>query len=203
MTTKPKKNTVASLLAQTRGVPSNDRLSDNSLANSHPELTIEPIYRAATAESNVAVDPEFDQSHNGRRISTYIDSEGRLQIKNASESPEIRNLSERDSEDGLGSDSEADFHEDGISQLSSKDASNTSMFAFLTIAFPGSNLSYYSTSLHSKFKLNDSGFDIRHSAVMCKYQINAPDRGTKFMLMPASIYITNSLSASIYRACDI
>merc|ERR1712106_991775 len=113
VTTKPKKNTVASLLAQTRGVPSNDRLSDTSLASSHPELTIEPIYRSATAESSAGADHEFDQSHNGRRMSTYVDSEGRLQIKNASESPEIRNSSERDSEEGQGSDSEADFHEDG------------------------------------------------------------------------------------------
>ena len=137
MTTKPKKNTVASLLAQTREVPSNDKLSNNSLANSHPELTIEPIYRSTTGESNVAADSDFDQSQGGRRISTYIDSEGRLQIKNVSESPEIRNLSERDSEEGQGSDSEADFHEDGISQLSSKDASNTSMFAFLLLAFFG------------------------------------------------------------------
>jgi len=126
VTTKPKKNTVASLLAQTRGVPTNERLSDNSLANSHPELTIEPIYRSTTAESRVGADSEFDQSHNGRRVSTYIDSEGRLQVKNSSESPETRNLSERDSEEGQGSDSEADFHEDGISQLSSKDPSNTS-----------------------------------------------------------------------------
>ena len=137
VTTKPKKNTVASLLAQTRGVPSNDRLSDTSLASSHPELTIEPIYRSATAESSAGADHEFDQSHNGRRMSTYVDSEGRLQIKNTSESPEIRNSSERDSEEGQGSDSEADFHEDGISQLSSKDASNTSMFAFLLLAFSG------------------------------------------------------------------
>merc|ERR1719233_412303 len=112
VTTKPKKNTVASLLAQTRGVSSGDQLSDSSLANSHPELTIEPIYRSADS-AKVAADPEFDQSHNGRRLSTYVDSEGRLQIKNTSESPEIRNLSERDSEEGLGSDSEADFHEDG------------------------------------------------------------------------------------------
>eukprot|EP00092_Neocalanus_flemingeri_P068100 GFUD01083168.1.p1 GENE.GFUD01083168.1~~GFUD01083168.1.p1 ORF type:complete len:2042 (+),score=445.04 GFUD01083168.1:252-6377(+) len=116
VTTKPKKNTVASMLAQTRGVPSNDKLSDNSLANSHPELTIEPIYRSTTAESNVAADSDFDQSQGGRRISTYIDSEGRLQIKNVSESPEIRNSSERDSEDGQGSDSEAEFHEDGTTK---------------------------------------------------------------------------------------
>merc|ERR1712106_593799 len=116
VTTKPKKNTVASMLAQTRCVPSNDKLSDNSLANSHPELTIEPIYRSTTAESNVEAESDFDQSHGGRRISTYIDSEGRLQIKNVSESPEIRNSSERSSEEGQGSDSEADFHEDGITK---------------------------------------------------------------------------------------
>ena len=150
---------MASLLAQTRGVPTNERLSDNSLANSHPELTIEPIYRSTTAESRVGADSEFDQSHNGRRVSTYIDSEGRLQVKNSSESPETRNLSERDSEEGQGSDSEADFHEDGISQLSSKDPSNTSMFASLTFTFAaGSNMSHYARFLHSQLSLiSDTG----------------------------------------------
>ena len=169
MTTKPKKNTVASLLAQTRGVSSGDQLSDNSLANSHPELTIEPIFRSADS-AKVAADPEFDQSHNGRRLSTYVDSEGRLQIKNTSESPEIRNLSERDSEEGLGSDSEADFHEDGISQVSSKDASNTSMFASSFLAeHAWVKFEPLELQLQSKFSLNDPGFDIRHSqAVMCK-----------------------------------
>ena len=97
-TTQPKKNTVASLLAQVRG--------DKSLGSLHPELTIEPIYKTEQGES-----VEFDQSSGGRRVSTYIDSEGRLQIKTVSESPEIRNLSERgDSEEG---DTDHDHHEDG------------------------------------------------------------------------------------------
>ena len=79
------------MLAQARG----DKLS------LHPELTIEPIYKPAEQEAG----GEFDQSKGGRRLSTYIDSEGRLQIKTVCESPEIRNLSERDSEEGQGSDS--------------------------------------------------------------------------------------------------
>ena len=84
------------MLAQARG----DTLS------LHPELTIEPIYKPSEQEGQ-----EFDQSKAGRRLSTYIDSEGKLQIKTVCESPEIRNLSERDSEEGLGSDS--DQPEDG------------------------------------------------------------------------------------------
>jgi hypothetical protein len=43
-TTKPKKNTVASLLAQTR------RDSEQGLASSHPELTIEPIFRSTPSQ---------------------------------------------------------------------------------------------------------------------------------------------------------
>ena len=86
-----KTNTVASMLAQARG----DKLS------LHPELTIEPIYKPSEQEAGA----EFDQSKGGRRLSTYIDSEGRLQIKTVCESPEIRNLSEKDSEEGQGSDS--------------------------------------------------------------------------------------------------
>ena len=127
-TTKPKKNTVASLLAQTR------RDSEQGLASSHPELTIEPIFRSTpsqvrtytTKEDKVRHlfqssslrfqspaahgDDDFDQSLGGRRISAYYDSDGafsvslfqvstllsgRLGIKNVSESPEIRNISER------------------------------------------------------------------------------------------------------------
>lgn len=84
------------MLAQARG----DTLS------LHPELTIEPIYKPSEQEGQ-----EFDQSKAGRRLSTYIDSEGKLQIKTVCESPEIRNLSERDSEEGIGSDS--DQPEDG------------------------------------------------------------------------------------------
>ena len=68
----------------------------------HPELTIEPIYKPSEKDGGGA---EFDQSKAGRRLSTYIDSEGRLQIKTVCESPEIRNLSEKDSEEGQGSDS--------------------------------------------------------------------------------------------------
>ena len=79
------------MLAQARG----DKLS------LHPELTIEPIYKPSEQEAGA----EFDQSKGGRRLSTYIDSEGRLQIKTVCESPEIRNLSEKDSEEGQGSDS--------------------------------------------------------------------------------------------------
>ena len=97
----PKKNTVASMLAQARG----DKLS------LHPELTIEPIYKCSEQSKADQEGEEFDQSKGGRRLSTYIDSEGRLQIKTVCESPEIRNLSERDSEEGLGSDS--DHPEDG------------------------------------------------------------------------------------------
>lgn len=78
------------MLAQARG----DKLS------LHPELTIEPIYKPSEEAG-----AEFDQSKGGRRLSTYIDSEGRLQIKTVCESPEIRNLSEKDSEEGQGSDS--------------------------------------------------------------------------------------------------
>ena len=116
MTTQPKKNTVASLLAQVRGdlkpgVPS-----------LHPELTIEPIYKSSSGGSDNGsshVD-EFDQSTGGRRVSTYIDSEGRLQIKTVCESPEIRNLSERDSEEGHGSDTDQEHHEDGKKQIWNK-----------------------------------------------------------------------------------
>ena len=75
---------------------------------------------------------EFDQSLGGRRISAYYDSDGalsdfqtisslnsllsgRLGIKNVSESPEIRNISERgdrgSSEDPEEMGSEADFIE--------------------------------------------------------------------------------------------
>ena len=77
------------MLAHARG----DKLS------LHPELTIEPIYKPTDQEGGA----EFDQSKAGRRLSTYIDSEGRLQIKTVCESPEIRNLSEKDSEEGQGS----------------------------------------------------------------------------------------------------
>ena len=103
VTTKPKKNTVASLLAKTRG---------DGLSSSHPELTIEPIYS----------DQNFDQSSGGRRLSTYVDSEGKLQIKTVSQSPEIRNLSERESEEGPGSDTDSDLHtatsDDGRNHMS-------------------------------------------------------------------------------------
>merc|ERR1719278_16244 len=72
-TTKPKKNTVASLLAQTR------RDSEQGLASSHPELTIEPIFRSTPSQSPVAHgEDEFDQSLGGRRISAYYDSDGAL-----------------------------------------------------------------------------------------------------------------------------
>ena len=101
MTTQPKKNTVASLLAQVRG--------DKVVPSLHPELTIEPIYKSVNSDN----DSEFDQSNGGRRVSTYIDSDGRLQIKTVCESPEIRNLSERDSEEGVGSDTDHEHHEDG------------------------------------------------------------------------------------------
>ena len=70
-TTKPKKNTVASLLAQTR------RESDGALASSHPELTIEPIFRSTPAQSPAAAESDFDQSMGGRRISAYYDSDGK------------------------------------------------------------------------------------------------------------------------------
>ena len=46
-TTKPKKNTVASLLAQTR------RDSEQGLASSHPELTIEPIFRSTPSQVRI------------------------------------------------------------------------------------------------------------------------------------------------------
>jgi len=85
-TTKPKKNTVASLLAQTR------RDSDKGLASSHPELTIEPIFRSTPSQSPSAAEEDFDQSLGGRRISTYYDSDGRLGIKSVSESPEMNNM---------------------------------------------------------------------------------------------------------------
>ena len=62
-----KTNTVASMLAHARG----DKVS------LHPELTIEPIYKPSEKDGGGA---EFDQSKAGRRLSTYIDSEGRLQI---------------------------------------------------------------------------------------------------------------------------
>ena len=101
MTTQPKKNTVASLLAQVRG--------DKVVPSLHPELTIEPIYKSVNSDHET----EFDQSNGGRRVSTYIDSDGRLQIKTVCESPEIRNLSERDSEEGVGSDTDHEHHEDG------------------------------------------------------------------------------------------
>ena len=104
--TQPKKNTVASLLAQVRG----DKPGVPSL---HPELTIEPIYKSSSGGgSDNGSGSEFDQSIGGRRVSTYIDSEGRLQIKTVCESPEIRNLSERDSEEGHGSDTDHEHHED-------------------------------------------------------------------------------------------
>ena len=96
MTTHPKKNTVASLLAQVRG--------DNSLSSLHPELTIEPIYKSGNGAASS--EDGFDTSSGGRRLSTYIDSEGRLGIKNVSESPEIRNLSERGDSEEMRSDAE-------------------------------------------------------------------------------------------------
>ena len=96
MTTQPKKNTVASLLAQVRG--------DNSLSSLHPELTIEPIYKSGNGAASS--EDGFDTSSGGRWLSTYIDAEGRLGIKNVSESPEIRNLSERGDSEEMGSDNE-------------------------------------------------------------------------------------------------
>ena len=102
ITTQPKKNTVASLLAQFRG--------DKTVTSLHPELTIEPIYKnSVPTNENTNSESDFDQSSGGRRVSTYIDSEGRLQIKTVCESPEIRNLSERDSEE----DTDHDNQEDG------------------------------------------------------------------------------------------
>ena len=120
---------MASLLAQTR------RDSESGLASSHPELTIEPIFRSTPSQVRTRTtkedqiyhlyrpssqrsqspaahgDDDFDQSLGGRRISAYYDSDGalfvltfqvltlflsgRLGIKNVSESPEIRNISER------------------------------------------------------------------------------------------------------------
>ena len=92
-TTKPKKNTVASLLAQTR------RDSEQGLASSHPELTIEPIFRSTPSQVRTCTakvspakpslitllqspvahgEDEFDQSLGGRRISAYYDSDGAL-----------------------------------------------------------------------------------------------------------------------------
>ena len=105
-TTKPKKNTVASLLAQTRRdsdkgenmmvlSPANQPFP--GMASSHPELTIEPIFRSAPSQvgtlgnlhgtisslspqSPSAAEEEFDQSLGGRRISTYYDSDGKEQL---------------------------------------------------------------------------------------------------------------------------
>ena len=91
---------MASLLAQVRG--------DTSLSSLHPELTIEPIYKSA---NGAVSETDFDTSSGGRRMSTYIDAEGRLGIKTVCESPEIRNLSERgDSEEGVGSDTEGSHY---------------------------------------------------------------------------------------------
>ena len=90
------------MLAQVRG--------DKSLGNLHPELTIEPIYKSDHSSSGA--ENEFDTSSGGRRVSTYIDSEGRLQIKTVSESPEIRNLSER-GESEEGDTDHGDHNEDG------------------------------------------------------------------------------------------
>ena len=93
---------MASLLAQFRG--------DKTVTSLHPELTIEPIYKnSVPTNENTNSESDFDQSSGGRRVSTYIDSEGRLQIKTVCESPEIRNLSERDSEE----DTDHDNQEDG------------------------------------------------------------------------------------------
>ena len=71
---------------------------DKSLGNLHPELTIEPIYKSDHSSSGA--ENEFDTSSGGQRVSTFIDSEGRLQIKTVSESPEIKNLSERGESEG-------------------------------------------------------------------------------------------------------
>ena len=78
-----KKNTVASFLAQSRGQEG----TPGNLSSTHPELTIEPIYQTeGSGESS------FDQSQGGRRMSTYVDSDGVLRTKNVSESPETGNF---------------------------------------------------------------------------------------------------------------
>ena len=134
---------MASLLAQTR------RESDGALASSHPELTIEPIFRSTPAQSPAAAESDFDQSMGGRRISAYYDSDGkhrnvschvspffvsgRLGIKTVSESPEIRNLSERgDSEDleEMGSEAEGTEGESCLWQLSQGPPSTTQGLCF-------------------------------------------------------------------------
>ena len=122
------------MLAQARG----DTLS------LHPELTIEPIYKPSEQDGQ----QEFDQSKAGRRLSTYIDSEGKLQIKTVCESPEIRNLSERDSEEGLGSDS--DHPEDGKKSFFFIFSSEKILITLQSPNFPASTL-HLGVSVTSSF----------------------------------------------------
>jgi len=122
-TIKPKKNTVASLLAKSR----EDTVAEKGLKASHPELTIEPIFKSTQSESSAA-DSEFDMSHEGRRYSTVIGEDGRIHIKTANGSPEIKNLSDSQRDDSDDEDDGSE-NEDGTSIVAPSKSSSPCMFS--------------------------------------------------------------------------
>merc|ERR1712106_1247036 len=112
-TTKPKKNTVASLLAASRGNESHPGI----LSNTHPELTIEPIYHKKSPR-----DSSYEQNEAGRRSSVFGEIEMYQQTKKFGDSPGYKNFSENLS--GPGSDSgdyKGQGNSDSEDQLNSED----------------------------------------------------------------------------------